>query len=36
MNGNAETTILAGGCFWGVQELLRQRGSAWSPTPVAR
>ena len=25
MNDNAETAILAGGCFWGVQELLRQR-----------
>ena len=24
-NDNAETAILAGGCFWGVQELLRQR-----------
>ncbi len=25
MNGTAETAILAGGCFWGVQELLRRR-----------
>ena len=25
MNDNGETAILAGGCFWGVQELLRQR-----------
>jgi peptide-methionine (S)-S-oxide reductase len=25
MSDNAETTILAGGCFWGVQELLRHR-----------
>src|SRR4051812_44835183 len=25
MNDNAETAILAGGCFWGVQELLRRR-----------
>jgi peptide-methionine (S)-S-oxide reductase len=25
MGDNAETTILAGGCFWGVQELLRKR-----------
>ena len=25
MTDNAETAILAGGCFWGVQELLRQR-----------
>src|SRR4051794_41471402 len=25
MNDNAETAILAGGCFWGVQELLRHR-----------
>ena len=25
MSDNAETAILAGGCFWGVQELLRQR-----------
>ena len=25
MSDNVETAILAGGCFWGVQELLRQR-----------
>jgi peptide-methionine (S)-S-oxide reductase len=25
MSNNAETAILAGGCFWGVQELLRHR-----------
>ena len=25
MSDNAETAILAGGCFWGVQELLRER-----------
>src|SRR5215210_3913746 len=25
MSNNLETAILAGGCFWGVQELLRQR-----------
>jgi peptide-methionine (S)-S-oxide reductase len=25
MSDNAETAILAGGCFWGVQELLRRR-----------
>ena len=25
MSDNTETAILAGGCFWGVQELLRQR-----------
>src|SRR3954452_1348813 len=25
MTDNYETAILAGGCFWGVQELLRQR-----------
>src|SRR5918995_71857 len=25
MTENAETAILAGGCFWGVQELLRRR-----------
>jgi peptide-methionine (S)-S-oxide reductase len=25
MSDDAETAILAGGCFWGVQELLRQR-----------
>jgi peptide-methionine (S)-S-oxide reductase len=25
MNDNTETAILAGGCFWGVQELLRNR-----------
>ena len=25
MTDNAETAVLAGGCFWGVQELLRQR-----------
>ena len=25
MSHNAETAILAGGCFWGVQELLRRR-----------
>jgi peptide-methionine (S)-S-oxide reductase len=25
MTDNAETAILAGGCFWGVEELLRQR-----------
>jgi peptide-methionine (S)-S-oxide reductase len=25
MGDEAETTILAGGCFWGVQELLRKR-----------
>src|SRR3954454_13789247 len=25
MTENTETAILAGGCFWGVQELLRQR-----------
>ena len=25
MSDNAETAILAGGCFWGIQELLRHR-----------
>jgi peptide-methionine (S)-S-oxide reductase len=25
MTDNAETAVLAGGCFWGVQELLRHR-----------
>ena len=25
MSDNTETAILAGGCFWGVQELLRDR-----------
>ena len=25
MTDNTETAILAGGCFWGVQELLRRR-----------
>ena len=25
MSDDAETAILAGGCFWGVQELLRHR-----------
>ena len=25
MSDNVETAILVGGCFWGVQELLRQR-----------
>jgi peptide-methionine (S)-S-oxide reductase len=25
MSDNTETAILAGGCFWGVQELLRHR-----------
>jgi peptide-methionine (S)-S-oxide reductase len=25
MSDNTETAILAGGCFWGVQELLRKR-----------
>src|SRR5215210_1076767 len=25
MSDTTETAILAGGCFWGVQELLRQR-----------
>ena len=25
MNDNTETAILAGGCFWGVEELLRHR-----------
>ena len=25
MTDNAETAILAGGCFWGVEELLRRR-----------
>jgi peptide-methionine (S)-S-oxide reductase len=25
MSDSAETAILAGGCFWGVQELLRHR-----------
>src|SRR5919198_4640699 len=25
MTNNTETAILAGGCFWGVQELLRKR-----------
>ena len=25
MSNNAETAILAGGCFWGVQDLLRRR-----------
>src|SRR4051812_44992127 len=25
MSDNTETAVLAGGCFWGVQELLRQR-----------
>src|SRR5215207_6230042 len=25
MSDNTETAVLAGGCFWGVQELLRNR-----------
>jgi peptide-methionine (S)-S-oxide reductase len=25
MSENTETAILAGGCFWGLQDLLRQR-----------
>ena len=30
MTDHAETAILAGGCFWGVQELLRQRDGVFS------
>src|SRR3982750_4993895 len=32
MSTNPETAILAGGCFWGVQELLRQRDGVISTT----
>jgi peptide-methionine (S)-S-oxide reductase len=35
MSDNVETAILAGGCFWGVQELLRQREGVIS-VPSAR
>src|SRR3954462_3063333 len=31
MSENTETAILAGGCFWGVQELLRHRDGVISP-----
>src|SRR3954464_4282020 len=31
MSDNTETAILAGGCFWGVQDLLRQRDGVGSP-----
>jgi peptide-methionine (S)-S-oxide reductase len=30
MSDNTETAILAGGCFWGVQELLRRRDGVMS------
>ena len=37
MSDNTETAILAGGCFWGVQELLRQRdGSHLDPGRIHR
>src|SRR3954454_19225392 len=32
MNHNTETAILAAGCFWGVQELLRHRDGVISTT----
>src|SRR4051794_40932550 len=32
MNDNTNTAILAGGCFWGVQELLRHRDGVISTT----
>ena len=32
MTDNNETAILAGGCFWGVQELLRRRDGIISTT----
>src|SRR4051794_39071383 len=32
MNDNTETAILAAGCFWGVQELLRHRDGVISTT----
>jgi peptide-methionine (S)-S-oxide reductase len=32
MNENSETAILAAGCFWGVQDLLRQRDGVISTT----
>jgi peptide-methionine (S)-S-oxide reductase len=41
MGDNIETSILAGGCFWGVQELMRkQRGvistrAGWSGGDIA-
>ena len=41
MGDNVETTVLAGGCFWGVQELMRkQRGvistrAGWSGGDIA-
>ena len=39
MSDNTETAILAGGCFWGVEELLRRRDgviSTGSDTPAGR
>src|SRR6516225_5269411 len=30
MAANTETAVLAGGCFWGMQELLRHRGGVIS------
>ena len=36
MSNNTETAILAGGCFWGVQELLRHRDGVISPRRIHR
>ena len=37
MSDNAETAVLAGGCFWGVQDLLRHRdGSHLHPGRIHR
>ena len=34
MTDNTETAILAGGCFWGMQEMLRKYDGCWQ-YPIA-